>query len=84
MVAPGINDLDRVLRIVMECDRYLVQQGFPAIRRHSVTLGKVWWWAQNWAQFFCTSTGGKIAALFPALLPSDFRAAAEEGPRIKG
>jgi hypothetical protein len=28
-------------------DAYL--QIFPALSRHSVALGRVWWWAQNWA-----------------------------------
>ena len=32
--------------------RCLAQQGFPPIREYSVALGKVWWWAQNWAQPF--------------------------------
>jgi hypothetical protein len=39
-----------VLLIVTECYRCLAQQGFPSISRHSVALGRVWWWAQNWAQ----------------------------------
>lgn len=25
--------------------------GFQLVTEHSVTIGKVWWWAQNWAQF---------------------------------
>jgi hypothetical protein len=39
-----------MLRSVMDCHRFLVQQSFPAVPRHSVALGRVWWWAQNWAQ----------------------------------
>ncbi len=35
-----------------ECHGCLVRQGFPAKLRHVMTLGRVWWWAQNWAQFF--------------------------------
>ena len=35
------------------CDELLrkpVQRGFPAVPKYSVTLGRVWWWAQKWAQ----------------------------------
>jgi hypothetical protein len=51
LVARRFNNLDRLLRVVIKCYRCLVQQGFPAINERSVTLGKVWWWAQNWAQY---------------------------------
>jgi hypothetical protein len=34
----------------MNCYKCLVQQGFPAMRRQSIALGRVWWRAQNWAQ----------------------------------
>src|SRR2546422_7473394 len=44
------NNLHRVRPTVMECAGIHIQQCFPAIRRHSVTLDKVWWLAQNWAQ----------------------------------
>jgi hypothetical protein len=40
-------------RTATNCDGLLqmpLQQGFPAMPRHSVALGRVWWWAQNWAQ----------------------------------
>ncbi len=50
MAARRINDLHGALQIATECHRCLVQQDFPAIPRHSVALGRVWWWAQNWAQ----------------------------------
>jgi len=45
-----INNLDRVRPFATNCDGCLVQQGFPAMARHSSTLSRVWWWAQNWAQ----------------------------------
>src|SRR5881398_539061 len=50
LAARRTNNLDHVLRNVTECPRCYAQQVFPPIWRHSVTLGKVWWWAQNWAQ----------------------------------
>jgi hypothetical protein len=51
-VAPQeANNLDGVLRLMMECHRCFVLHSFPAMAQHSVVLGKVWWWAQNWAQF---------------------------------
>jgi hypothetical protein len=28
--------------------------GIRVLLRHSVALGKVWWWAQNWAQLHLT------------------------------
>jgi hypothetical protein len=43
VAARRTNDLDRLRRVVRECHRCLVQQGFPAMLRHSVTLGRVWW-----------------------------------------
>jgi hypothetical protein len=37
--------------------------------RHSVTLGRVWWWAQNWAQSpgpgFAVTIAPIIGARFP-------------------
>jgi len=50
VAARETNDLDGMLSIVTECHRCLVQQGFPGVSRHSVALGRDWWWAQNWAQ----------------------------------
>jgi hypothetical protein len=32
---------------VRDCHLCRVQHGFPAIARHSVTLGRAWWWAQS-------------------------------------
>ena len=51
LVARRINNLHGVLRNVMEYRKCLAPQGFPVILRHSVTLGRVWWWAQKWAQW---------------------------------
>jgi len=48
--ARRISDLHRVIRNATTCYRIVDQQGFPALRRDSVALGRVWWWAQNWAQ----------------------------------
>src|SRR5881628_2956518 len=49
IAAPRISELHRALPLATECHRCRVQQGFPEVSKHSVTLGRVWWWAQNWA-----------------------------------
>ena len=50
LAARRIKELDGVSLIVTECHRSLVQRGFPVVSQHFIALGRVWWWAQNWAQ----------------------------------
>jgi hypothetical protein len=64
------NNLHGLLRIATKCYRSLVQQGFPAILEHSVTLGRVWWWAQNWAQSLrCSVSPTKGRSSSPRFVP---------------
>ena len=50
VAARRISKLHGASRIVTECYGCRAQQGFPRVAQHSVSLRKVWWWAQKWAQ----------------------------------
>jgi hypothetical protein len=66
VAARRVSNLHAARWIVTECYRSLVQQGFSAMARQSVTLSEVWWWVQNWARW----RGHKIG---PAPKVSPFR-----------
>jgi hypothetical protein len=48
--ARKINNLAGIIPNGTECYRASVYAGSRELLYHSVTLGRVWWWAQNWAQ----------------------------------